>query len=573
MVRIIQYIIFLFGILYCQNLNITVDKNSINEGDFIQLSIESSGYKNFPRLDISILEDTFDIVGGPYEQTSIQWINGIKSKTKTLTWSLLPRGTGLINIPALKGTVDGKPFRGKPFNITVVKNGAANLNKSILIIADIDKDSVYLGEQITLTYKLYKAIDTKISGIEQFQMPDFNGFWVEEIFTPQRLQYQNQNVIIDGIKYQVANLGQRALFPIPSDKYVIPSVKLKTQIEIKKKNKRSDPFFDPFFDSFFNKTAAKVVKSEEKIINILPFPDPRPNDFYGAVGEFDIISEIDQDKIITNEGFTYKVSFKGTGNLALFTLPEIKFPDGLDAFPPISNFTKDAFRNEITGFNALEYVLVPRKKGTYEIPSVQMSYFNPKTRSWEKIKSNSHIISVEGDVNQMVELSGLSKKEVELMNKDIRFIFTEKIISWDTKKNTLKLSFIFFLLSLAVFVFPKLMMKYTNQRLFTSDSRRAKNALKTSIKILETEKGNSFDVSSKALYTYLQHRLLLKSHNLDPVSAHNILKELIDENLLIELTDLMKICDAGKYAPEVAESEDKIFLRVKNMIIRLNKII
>ena len=573
MVNIIRYIIFLFSIIYCQSLNITVDKSSIDEGDFIQLSIESSGYKNFPKLDISILENTFDIIGGPYEQTSIQWINGIKSETKTLTWSLLPRESGLVNIPALKGTIDGNPFRGKPFDINVKKNSISNSNKSIFIIADLDKDSVYLGEQITLTYKLYKKIETKISGIEQFQMPDFNGFWVEEIFTPQRLQYQKQNVIMNGIKYQVANLGQRALFPISSDKYVIPSVKLKTQIEIKKKNKRRDPFFDPFIDSFFNKTVAKFLKSEEKIIHILPFPDLRPNDFYGAVGEFEISSEIDQSSMIANEGFTYKVLFKGTGNLALFTLPKIVFPEGLDAFPPISDFTKDAFRNEITGSKILEYVLVPRKKGTYEIPSVQMSYFNPKTRLWKKIKTSSHIISVEGDINQMAELSGLSKKEVELMNKDIRFIFTDQITSWGTKKSKLKLSFIFLLLSLVIFAFPKLIIRYTHYRLFNRDSRKVKSALNTSIKILEAEKGNSFEVSSKALYTYLQNRLLLNSHNLDSVSAHNILKELIDDNLLSELTDLLKICDAGKYAPEVAESEDEILLMVKDMIIRLNKII
>ena len=80
-------------------------------------------------------------------------------------------------------------------------------------------------------------------------MPDFNGFWVEEIFTPQRLQYQKQNVIIEGIKYQVANLGQRALFPMPSDQHTVPSIALQIQLEVKKKKRRKDPFFDPFFDS------------------------------------------------------------------------------------------------------------------------------------------------------------------------------------------------------------------------------------------------------------------------------------------------------------------------------------
>ena len=47
---------------------------------------------------------------------------------------------------------------------------------NIFIMAEVDKDSAFLGEQITLSYKLYKDIDTKISGVDQFQMPDFNEF-------------------------------------------------------------------------------------------------------------------------------------------------------------------------------------------------------------------------------------------------------------------------------------------------------------------------------------------------------------------------------------------------------------
>ena len=72
-------------------------------------------------------------------------------------------------------------------------------------MAEVDKETAYLGEQITLTYKLYVDVNTKISGIDQFQMPDFNGFWVEEIFTPQRLQYQNKNVLfkVENIKWLI----------------------------------------------------------------------------------------------------------------------------------------------------------------------------------------------------------------------------------------------------------------------------------------------------------------------------------------------------------------------------------
>ena len=148
---------------------------------------------------------------------------------------IIPKKIRNLIIPELRGSIDGKLFKSEPIKILVDKRSNEFFRNEIFIIADVDKKNVFLGEQITLTYKLYKHIDTKISGVDQFQMPDFNGFWVEELFTPQRLQYQNKEVLYQGRKYQVANLGQRALFPIASDNHIIPSVKIKTQIEKKRK--------------------------------------------------------------------------------------------------------------------------------------------------------------------------------------------------------------------------------------------------------------------------------------------------------------------------------------------------
>ncbi|MBA65820.1 MAG: hypothetical protein CMG55_08470 [Candidatus Marinimicrobia bacterium] len=571
MVRNIIFIFSFLGILLSQNISISVDKNTIDEGDVIQLSIEASGSSSFAKVDLSLLEQSFEILGGPYEKSSMQFINGRMNQTKTLTWTISPKKTGLIAIPGLKGIIDGKPFVGKTFNIMVNKTGESNSEQSVFILAELDKDSAYLGEQITLTYKLYKDINTNISGIEQFQMPDFNGFWVEEIFTPQRLQYQKQNVIFKGIEYQVANLGQRALFPISSEKHIIPSVKLKTQIEIKRKKNSRDPFFDPFFDSFFNKTQTKYLKSNEKFITIIPFPDPRPDNFFGAVGSFKIHSEIDQEEVVINEGFTFKISLKGTGNLGLFTLPEIKFPNGLDAFPPNDSFKKDAFRNEITGSQELEYVLVPRKEGNFKIPSVQISYFNLKTKTWSQIGTNQYTISVKGDINQVVELSGLSKKEIELIGKDIRFINTEKIISLNPGYNLSIYAYLIYLLSGILFIIPITLARFTNYRLFTADDRKMKNALKISLKILENNNRYPFENASKAIYTYMHNRFLLKNKNLDPVSVNEMLQNSIDKILLSELIDLLKICDAGKYGPNASVKEDIIISKAKNILISLNK--
>ena len=115
---------------------------------------------------------------------------------------------------------------------------------------------------------------------------------------------------------------------------------------------------------------------------IKPFPEPKPSNFIGAVGDFKISVEIDQVKVNVNEGITLTVSMQGTGNLGLFTLPNVSVPKGMEAFPPNIQNSKDIFRNQITGSQKLEYVIIPRKTGNFKIPSLKMSYYNLSLDSW-----------------------------------------------------------------------------------------------------------------------------------------------------------------------------------------------
>ena len=65
---------------------------------------------------------------------------------------------------------------------------------------------------------------------------------------------------------------------------------------------------------------------------------PIPKDFTGAVGQFNIEAKIDSDTLKINEGFIYEITLKGTGNIGLFPLPKIKFPNQLEMHKPEKSF-------------------------------------------------------------------------------------------------------------------------------------------------------------------------------------------------------------------------------------------
>ena len=570
--KIFVIILLFLNVIFPQTVNVSVDKQVMQEGDVLQLMIEVSGARDFPKIEMDKIKKNFEFVGGPYEQTSIEVINGKMKDTKTLTWTLSPRKTGNITIPEIQGLIDGKRFVSKPIKISVVNNLKKGSGNSIFILAEVDKETAYLGEQITLTYKLYVDVNTKISGIDQFQMPDFNGFWVEEIFTPQRLQYQKKNALFQGKKYQVANLGQRALFPIAADKHIIPAVSIKTQIEKKNRNTRRDPFFDPFFNSFFTETQTKIIKSKKRNITIKPFPEPKPTDFSGAVGDFKINVAIDQKEVEVNDGIIFTIILEGTGNLGLFTLPKVEFHQDLEAFPPNDDYKKDVFRNQITGSQKLEYVLIPRKPGHFEIPMIEMSFFNLKLDSWSSIKTDPVKIKVTGNNFESDNLTGLRKKDIELLSEDIRFIKTNSS-EMNIIENKLSVAnYLLYFVSVIIFFLPVFSKKIMKTNLFQADDRRKKNAIKKSLKILKTKNPDSFNIASEAIYTYIQERLLLSSKNLDPNTAKSLLSNYVDDVTLKELINILKICDAGKYSPTYKEELHTIIPKTKNILQNIDKV-
>ncbi|SVC80837.1 uncharacterized protein METZ01_LOCUS333691, partial [marine metagenome] len=151
-----------------QSIQVSVDRDRITKDDMINLSIAAVGSESFAELDVTPIKKDFMIVSGPGQQTNIQWFNGKMTSSKTLTWTLSPKKDGTLTIPRLSGTIDGKPFKSKPIKVHVMRSATSGDN-AVFLVAEVDKEKAHLGEQITLTYKLYKNVN--VSSIEPFRMP------------------------------------------------------------------------------------------------------------------------------------------------------------------------------------------------------------------------------------------------------------------------------------------------------------------------------------------------------------------------------------------------------------------
>lgn len=591
----ILLIILLFGSLnYAQKFYASVDKNKVGLNEQFEISFtfegkDINGLNNFTPPAFT----NFLALSGPNQSTSMQIINGNVSASRTYSYYLQPRSIGKYSIGSASIQFDGGTFKTQPLTIEVVKGNTqpqqqsndntisnADIADNLFIRAIVDKQKVYLGEQVTVVYKLYTRLNIA-SQMSINKLPNYEGFWSEEIETANNIDFTTE--VINGKQYRVGVLKRAALFPSQTGELSITPFELNVPVQIQKK-KRSNNIFDDFFNDPFGRreTYEYNAKSNTVKISVLPLPESKkPESFAGAVGRFEISSTIEQKKYKTNEPITLKLTISGSGNIKLLNIPELTLPTGLDKYEPKTDEQISAGA-VVTGVKTIEYVIVPRIAGRKEILPIEFSYFDPSKKSYVTLTTQSYTIDIaQGEAN-ISEYT--NKRGVETLDQDIRYL---KIESDDISNNSgivlfqfgYWVSFIVPLVTVVLLVNWKRrqdklsgnvqLMKYQRAQ------KIAKNRLKAAKKILEENKVEIFFTEiSLALFGYLEDKLHISKAEFTLEHACEILKgKKIPDQIIDELRDSVQKCEFVRFAPntdgETAMKE--MYESISHVIIEIER--
>jgi hypothetical protein len=251
----------------------------------------------------------------------------------------------------------------------------ADPNDAFFIQLEVDKTSVYEGEQITATW--YLLTRGQMESLDRVKFPDLKGFWKEIIEENPQIQFTDE--IINGIPYKKALLASHALFPIKAGKALIDEFTVKSRI-------RTPSRFG------FGRAYDYSRSSKRLEIQVKPLPNEgRPANFTGAVGQFNVTSQVEGTQFPVSQPFSYKIRFEGQGNAKAIDLPAIQWPDGVEVYDTKndSKFFKDG-----NSYKEFEVLLIPRKEGPLEIPGVHFSFFNPKTGKYEQKETESVRVNI-----------------------------------------------------------------------------------------------------------------------------------------------------------------------------------
>ena len=262
----------------------------------------------------------------------------------------------------------------------------------------------------------------------------------------------------------------------------------------------------------------------------------------------------------------------GSGNIGLFPLPKLEFPKTIEAFPPEEMIEKDGFRDKITGEKIWEYILIPRQPGKISLPYISMSYFFPDEQSWVRITTENLTLNVEADDKILSNNFGMQKKEIELLNKDIRFIRNnvpnfKKIGVSGNKSNV-----IIYFTSLFIVVLPRLLSKYSRYRLDTKDGRRMRNAYKKSLKILhKNDSLDHFEIANNALHIYLIDKFNLPEKVLDKSSIKLLLDKKISSDLQSKLFEAIETFNEARFSQSSNVTSSDPIKEMGELLKRMDK--
>ena len=503
----------------------------------------------------------FNVVGGPNQSVSNSWINGKRSFSKTYSYFLSPQLKGKIKILQATVKISGEIYKTSPLIVEVTSavnkpNDPNNIDyiadENIHLVAEISNSNPYLNEGITILYKLYYRNPITISDVQELESPKFSDFWNHIIKIPkitvERGKYKNE-------PYNEVIWRKVVLYPQKTGKLILEPLSLNLSLGIPTQKR-------DFFGSKIYRQVQKTTTTGKNTINVKALPEKnKPDNFTGAVGQFDFDVVLSKESLKASESFQAKVKVNGTGNLKLFKLPKIVVPNTLELYEPEYKENIKVLLSGMKGSIEDSYTIVPQFQGKYPIPAISFSFFDPLKKEYRTLNSFELIVDVFDGPSNLNDYDKISKSEKKEFNNVSSFNFIELSTKFSSIKkeqfwNTSLFWFLFSLpliLIILLIVFKEVFLnrKEDKKSLIQRRNERLARKFLSSAKKEINNSENFYEVLERALHNYLKAKLLIETTEFSKNKIVNLLvKKNVDLIYAKEYVDLLENCEIARFSKE-----------------------
>lgn len=572
-----------FAIIYClilvlmntsgilaQQFSVSPSKVNVSTDENFQItySLQNVGMVDFQAPAM----DDFYIVGGPNKSQSMQFVNGHMSSSVSIGYVLRAKKAGTFTLPPALVTTDKRQtLRSEKVTISVsasrtsqpkntpnpsqtqpqhpAQSGRPNTQASgepkIWISVFPDTTKAYIGQQVTVIYRLYTNVD--IGNYAVKTPPSFTGFWVEDI-TP-TFQQTPGNANIKGEDYRFVDIKKYALFPQRSGPLEIDPMNV--QVIARVPNSQAG---GGFWGGFFYSNQEVDIMTDPLKLEISDLPETgKPENFTGAVGQYEISVLTSNPNPETNTSVTLKIMVSGSGNTKMIDLPKPAFPPDIETFDPLMDEETFVQQDRVKGRKNYQYTLIPSEAGVKQLPDISFSFFNPETKTYQTATSPPVILNVrQGKETAKPESTNTVTKTLASLNNSLRLSHKGSFF-WGS------------VLHIALITLPVLMFAGATALLIKRKEEkedplviRQKLAQKVAIQRLTTanlhlqQSSNRafYDEVIRAIWHYLSDRMYIPASQLDKNNIAAILQQnKVAPHNINQLLQTISECEIALFSP------------------------
>lgn len=535
-----------------------------------------------------------DILVGPSISTgqNVSIINGVRKDESFESYIYFVRAassTGKATISVASINANGKRYATRPVTIDISagsgssggvsggaggsgngsgqaaqKAGTAVGANDVIVRMEVSKKSAYKGEALTAQLKLYTRTNVQIV---PDKFPAFNGFWAQELDTPEDLT--GTRATINGKTYNSKVIRQWLLYPQKTGVLEIEQSSYTAHMQIMTSLDDDNSILGLFHGSGMQvaqNVERKLVSPPIKVdIKPLPVKD-MPNSFSLAVGKFSLKSEISATSMTANSAGSIKITVSGQGDFPLIDAPKVTLPEGIEQYETKMSENVTNSLSGTSGSKTWEFPFVARSQGDFDIAPIEISYFDPSSGTYKTLKSEPYRIKVSRDPNAgagvvVTQFSG---------NEDIKPIFTAMPKMYRKGGLWLYSGGFFGIAAVIAAAFVVLLWFLRRQISLAADvvGRKYRRANRVAVAKLKTvkrmmdkgDRANFFEQMLRAMWGFAGDKFAVPPSQL---TKENIAEQFAtrgyEQNVSDKFLSIVEQCEFARYAPKTSVDMGDIY--------------
>lgn len=547
--------------LFAQEISVHVDKNQIGLNERIRYTIDVTLAQNGQITQPAFTD--FHVLGGPMRSQQTSIINGAVSQKMEVSYIIRPKRIGTLTIEPSVLSYSGEDYESPAIEITVTQAREVQ-NTNLMAKLKLSKRSVYEGEHVVATYSVLNRYNNM--QITDYNLPEHDDFVAEEVSTPNN-NWLPDPVMVNGRQFKEGILRKEVLFPEKSGEFELEPYDMSVNAG----------------GSFFSAGQRISVTSNRPKLDVKPLPSGAPASFSGGVGEFEFELTTDKTELPVNEPITMKIKVSGKGNLKLIDIPAPGFPSDFEVYDPEIENKVSVKSSGVSGSRTLEYLIIPRHPGQYDLGVLEFSYFDPSSERYITHRSDSIIIDVlreDGTSAGPAEFEPV-KTEVAVIAEDIRHLKAGHHLVAQADGGFLNMGYLLGLLGPGLLFFLLLFAKrrYESSRKDESvvkersASKMAMKRISAAKEALSAADDQAFYAEiQKAIYGYLADKMQMPTLEMEQTQIkQKLIERGYEEETVASFDELIERCLLARYAPVSDVPREEILKDTETLIRALDK--